>query len=373
VGVWLPERLPEAPNAVWKKQLSSAALAGVAATRRYVVVADRDATDRRDIFRCFRATDGEPLWQFGYPASGDLDYGNSPRATPLIYRDWVYVLGAFGDLSCVRLDDGEVIWTKNLLSDFSAALSTWGMCASPIIVDDKLIVNPGDREASIVALDPATGNVLWQTPGDRAAYSSFVVGRFGSVRQLVGYDAVSLGGWDIETGRRLWRLVPPVRGDFNVPTPVAVNGRVLVTTEGNGTRIYEFDAEGKICPDPLAKNMDLGPDSSTPVVVGDRVYGCWGELYCLNIRDGLKPVWVAEDPAYENYVSLVAGNDRLLVTSDRGELLLIDISGDSYRLISRLSLVDDDSEVLSHPAFVDHRLYIRDASSIRCIDFGTGA
>jgi hypothetical protein len=36
---------------------------------------------------------------------------------------------------------------------------------------------------------------------------------------------------------RLWRLVPAFDGDFNVPTPIAVDGKLLVSTENNGTRL----------------------------------------------------------------------------------------------------------------------------------------
>jgi hypothetical protein len=55
------------------------------------------------------------------------------------------------------------------------------------------------------------------------------------------------------------------------------------------------------------------------------------------------------------------------VTSAKGELLLIDTSGTEYRLISRLRIFDDDSEVLSHPALVGPRMYVRDGSSICCV------
>src|ERR1039458_5029996 len=57
---------------------------------------------------------------------------------------------------------------------------------------------------------------------------------------------VSLGGWDPQSGERLWTLTPPAEGDFNVPTPLAVDGKVLLATENNGTRLYGFGNDGKI-------------------------------------------------------------------------------------------------------------------------------
>ncbi len=147
------------------------------------------------------------------------------------------------------------------------------MCSTPLVVDDLLIVNPGGTNASLVALDCATGRTRWTTPGLPAAYSSFICGEFGGRRQIVGYDQHSLGGWDVKTGKRLWQLVPPAEGDFNVPTPIAVDGGVVVSTENNGTRLYRFDESGRIISKPAAEFADLSPDTVSPVVTCGRVFG----------------------------------------------------------------------------------------------------
>ncbi len=379
IAAWLPERLPAKPKILWKMPTTGSGLSGIAATDRHVIVADRCLLDHHDVFRCLDADSGAELWKLQYPAPGELDYGNSARATPLIHDGKVYLLGALGDLHCVKLSDGKPVWRKNLWTDFAAKGITWGACASPLLVDDKLIVNPGGREASLVALNRLTGEVVWRSPGLPAAYSSFIVGRFGGVRQIVGYDAISLGGWDVATGRRLWQLLPPEDGDFNVPTPVEVDGKLLLSSENNGTRLYEFDRQGKIVPRPIAVNEDLAPDSSTPVVIGDHVFGVWTELFCLDVKSGLKARWTAEDEAFEDYVSIIGSGDRLLITSAAGELLLVRCGGKEeegnekdgnekkYELISRLRLFGEDSEVLSHPALVGHRLYVRDHRSVCCV------
>jgi outer membrane protein assembly factor BamB len=276
-------------------------------------------------------------------------------------------MGAFGDLHCVNLADGKVIWRKNLLAQFGAKPVTWGMCASPLVIDEKVIVNPGAPKASLVALERSTGKVLWTSPGGPAAYASFIVGNFGGKRQIIGYDAASVGGWDIETGKRLWMLIPPEEGDFNVPTPIDVGGKLLLTSENNGTRLYGFDSQGKIVPEPEAENLDLAPDTSTPVVIDGKVFGCWTELFCLDLTDGLKAHWTAEDEAYEDYVSLIASRDRLLITTTQGELVLADTNAGQYKLVSRLRIFDDGSEVLSHPAIVGKHLYLRSATSVCCV------
>jgi outer membrane protein assembly factor BamB len=350
--------------------LGGSGLGGVAANDSYVVIGDRDLDNLCDIFRCYDAVDGTPLWTIQYPAEGKLDYGNSPRATPLIHGDFVYLFGAFGDLHCVRLSQGEIVWFKNLRLEFAALQKLiWGTCSSPLMVEDQLIVNPGAETASIAALDPQTGNVLWQTPGDRAGYGSLIAATFQGVKQIVGHDRQSLGGWDALTGERLWKLAPPADGDFNVPTPIALGQRLLVTTENNGTRLFEFDPAGNIIPEPVVSTYELAPDISTPVVVNDRLYCVSRGLYCLDVRQGLQTLWRQSDPAFGDYAAVIGGNDRVLVIGTGGILVLVDATADNYQEVSRLRVLHDgDTDIYSHPALVGQRLFIRGESSLSCID-----
>jgi outer membrane protein assembly factor BamB len=280
----------------------------------------------------------------------------------------VYLLGALGDLHCVRLADGKILWRKNLVRDFGAPRPKWGFSASPLFVEGKLIVNPGAKKAALVALEPFTGKTIWAVPGGPAAYASLIATIFGGQTQIVGYDQSSLGGWDPETGRRLWRLVPPSDGDFNVPTPIAWQGKLLVATENNGARVYDFNRDGTIIAKPMATCPDLAPDVNTPIVVNGRLFGCHGDLFCLDLKTGLKKVWTAADPAFADFVTLIGSPERVLLTSYRGELLLLSATGDSCRILSRLRLVDGGAEVFSHPALVGSRLFIRADGWIGCVE-----
>src|SRR5207247_1619691 len=207
---------------------------------------------------------------------------------------------------CVNVANGKLIWERHLPREFKARLPTWGMCSTPLIVDDLLIVNPGSTNASLAALDCGTGRTRWTTPGFPAAYSAFICGEFGTRRQIVGYDQHSLGGWDVATGQRLWQLVPPAEGDFNVPTPIAVDGGVLVSTENNGTRLYRFDESGRIIAAPAAQFADLSPTTVSPVVTCGRVFGAHPGLHCLEVQKGLKPVWDFVDEALVDHATFIA-------------------------------------------------------------------
>lgn len=367
----LPARLPETAKFIWKKAAMTGGLAGLSVSGERLFLAERDFAEQHDVYRCLNANNGELLWRVEFPTRGKLDYGQSPRATPVIREGRAYLLGAFGDLRCVSVTDGKVIWKRQLPLEFQAELPTWGMCSTPLVVDDLLIVNPGGTNASLVALDRATGRTRWTTPGAPAAYAAFICGEFGGRRQIVGYDQHSLGGWDFKTGKRLWQLVPPTEGDFNVPTPIAVNGGVIVATENNGTRYYRFDKAGRILSQPAGEFADLAPDTATPVVAHGRLFGAHQGLHCLDLGNGLKPVWHRDDDTLGDYASLIADDERVLVITLGGELILLDGRTDECAILSRLRVFENDVEVYSHPALVGTRLYLRGGSSVVCLDLGT--
>jgi len=367
----LPEKLPPRPAVVWRTELASKSLGGVAATAEYVIVSDRELNDTVDVFRCLRADTGKEAWAVRYPAAGALDYGNSPRATPVIRDGLVYLHGAFGNVTCAELATGKVVWDLNTHDEFEpAAQPKWGTCSTPLLVGDRLVLNPGAKDASLVAVDAKTGKVLWKSPGRAAGYGSLIHGTFGGVGQVVGHDADSLGGWDPATGRRLWRLIPDRPGDFNVPTPIAVGGRLFVTTENNGSRLYEFGADGRIVPRPAAANRTLNPDTHTPVVAGNRVFGVSRRLYCLDLADGLKMVWEAADSAFAAYGSAVTDGRRVLILSLHGELILFDAAAGEFDGVTRMKVFDGDRGVYAHPAFVGRRAYVRGSTQVVCVDLG---
>lgn len=373
-AAWLPQSLPAQPQIVWRRPLLRPGLGGIAATSSEVLLGDRDISNNLDEWRCYEADTGDLRWTVSYPALGDLDYDNCPRATPLIAGGKAFLLGAFGDLSCVEIATGDVLWQTNLRVEFGADHELiWGCCSSPLLVDGKLIVNPGAADAAWVALDAETGEEVWRTPGDRHAYASPILATLGGVRQIVAYDRTSLLGLDPATGRRLWTLKPPLPGDFNVPTPVVIAGKLLVVTENNGARMYDFESGGKIIQEPIAQQRRLRPDMSTPVVVGNKVYCVWRKLMCLDAQT-LQVDWESRDRALGTFGVTLATGDRLLVVGRGGELLLLDTSANAYQAVSRLPLTSDPAattaELYAQPALVGTRLYVRNNDALLCVNLG---
>ena len=364
--------MSEVPTVLWEVPLTHAGLGGIAADDRYVIFGDRDNDDFHDVFRCLNADTGDTVWEVERLAVAALDYGNSPRATPLLSGENVFCQGAHGHLLCIRIADGHVVWEMNFRDEFPLQDELpWGYCGSPLLVDGKLIVAPGAPDASVVALDAENGEVVWKSPGLPPSHGSLMEATLGGVRQIVGHDKTTLGGWDLETGQRLWTVEPEADGDFNVPTPLVLssaagNAVLLVATENNGVRAFQFDKAEPAKATVAAVSRKLRTDMSTPIVVGDRLYCVKDFLFCLNASD-LTESWRLRDRAIGDYAAIFATKDRLLVVG-KGELLLLGTDG-GKRILSRQRVFAENQILYSHPAMVGQRLYVRGEHRLRCLVF----
>ena len=75
---------------------------------------------------------------------------------------------------------------------------------------------------------------------------------------------------------------------------------------------------------------------STPVVVGNRAFCVCEHMFCLDLANGLQPIWIGDDNAFGDYAPLLASDDRILAVGDGGELILVDALADEFRIVSRL-------------------------------------
>lgn len=326
-----------------------------------------------DVITCLDTVSGVAYWQHTYQAAGNLDYGNSIRATPLIADPYVISLGALGDLRCLELETGNVVWSKHLVRDLHGIMPQWGYAASPIAIDGRLIVQPGGDSASIAALDLETGEVVWKTPGRQAAYASLVPWSHGTKSQVIGFDYRTLGGWDVEDGKRLWEVKPKVPNDFNVPTPIVTSEGIILTSENNGTRLHAWTDQGTAAETPSAEFLDLAGDSHTPILMGKYLVGVNRGLYVLDAHRQLQVVSEFFDPPLDGYCCVMASQDRVLVQCEKGELLLLEIGDSGVREIDRLQVGDANAQILAHGAMAGSIYLVRLADRLQAWQFPVSA
>ena len=133
----------------------------------------------------FDAATGKEVWATPHGAAYHDDRGDGPRGTPTVDGDRLYSLGGNGDLSAIDAKTGKIVWSLNVLQKFGGKNISWGISESPLVLGDRLLVNAGGPDASIVALSKKDGAVLWKTQSDKAGYSSAVPLKVNNKTQVV--------------------------------------------------------------------------------------------------------------------------------------------------------------------------------------------
>ncbi|WP_203532674.1 outer membrane protein assembly factor BamB family protein [Draconibacterium halophilum] len=121
-----------------------------------VYVSDRiEKPNQRERVLCVDEKNGEKIWEFSYDCvySG-VGYPAGPRASVVINNGKAYSLGTMGHFYCFDAASGEVIWNKDLNTEYEIIMPIWGIAATPLIVDEMIIVHvSGSNNACIVAFN----------------------------------------------------------------------------------------------------------------------------------------------------------------------------------------------------------------------------
>lgn len=375
IGEELPVKLPSEVKIVWTHECEAEGLGGIAAVNKQVLFAGRDQIDTKDIVTCLSLTDGQVIWRYDYAAlppagaevrDGKLDYGNSPRATPLIVDDKVITLGAMGDLYCLDLNSGDMNWSLNYVLDFDAPIPIWGWSGSPVHHEGLIIFQPGATESSMVAVKIDDGEIEWETPGGRAAYTSPIIAQFAGKPQVVTCDASFWMGFDAKTGKQIWRLKPERNGEFHVPTALALGNRLMITGEVNGGRLYDFDKSGKIIPKASSTQINFAPDTHSPVKVGNSIVGIHNALWVMS-AENLEQSLEIEQSEFTGHCSVISDGKRFMVLTDSGILFLYELVDSKVKLLGQLKLIDQGARIYAHPAWIDGHLMFREGTRVHCV------
>jgi len=110
-----------------------------------------------------------------------------PSCTPTVDGERLYVEGMGGNVACLQVQDGKIIWQRSLTEDFGGRRPMWSYRESPLVNGDKVIVTPGVADAILVALNKLTGETIWKAKmPDSPAGASGAPGGSGGGRGGVG-------------------------------------------------------------------------------------------------------------------------------------------------------------------------------------------
>jgi len=314
---------------------------------------------RKEVVAAYDVHTGHERWTDSWDALfEEVLGGNGPRATPVWDEGRVYALGAKGELRCLDAATGKLIWNKNILTDNGAANVHWGMSASPLIVDDKVIVTPGGSHGnSIVAYDKLTGKRIWGTLDDPSAYDSPEIATLGGRRQIIVITGRRAVGVALEDGKLLWEFPWATQQDINVAQPIAVSAnRVYLSSGyGHGAAVVELTPDGDgFDTRAVWSNNRMKNKFNSAVLHNGFIYGLdEGILACVDVESGeLK--WKG---GRYGYGQLLLASDHLVVLTEEGDVVLVRATPESHQEVARFTALS--GKTWNIPAISDGVLLVR--------------
>ena len=293
--------------------------------------------------------------------------GDGPRATPTWSDGLLYVLGALGELRCLEEATGRLVWRTNILDDNRAGNLQWGMAASPLVVDENVVVLPGGPNGrSVVAYNRRSGARAWSVLGEPQAYSSPMLVTLAGRRQLLVVSGSRLIGLAPEHGEVLWSYPWVTTAEINVSQPLLVGpDRVFISSGYDvGAAVLEISSEGRAFGvREIWRNIRMKNKFTSSVLHDGFIYGLDESiLACVDAATGeLK--WKGGRYGY-GQVLLASG--RLIVLTEEGELVLVAASPDGHQELARSPAIE--GKTWNHPAMAGGRLLVRNLAEMAAFD-----
>jgi outer membrane protein assembly factor BamB len=326
--------------------------------------------------------DGKELWKVkvGPVSKQNKPEWESPRTTPTVDGDRIYVVVEAGDVVCVETASGKEVWRKDMIKDLEGEHSIWMYCDSPLVDGKQVVVKPGGKKGTLAGLDKATGEVLWRSTQftDAAEHTSLLPVTIEGVKQYVVFTMQSVAGIGTD-GKLLWRLDRPGKVAI-CSTPLYKDGIVFVGSSydnGRATAMKVTKAGDAFKVEQLY-DIDMANHHGGMVIIGDYVYGTGdykkgvdrghADLKCVELKTG-KIVWT--NPSIgKGSITFADGN--LILHSEQpkeGLVALVEATPDGYKEKGRFSQPGGTPRnTWAYPVVANGHLYVRDGIGLSAYD-----
>ncbi len=273
-----------------------------------------DDSEYEFVLYCLDKNSGEIIWQqTAHTAKPAVKrHSKSSHANPTVATNGEYLIAFFGSegLYCYDMN-GTLVWKKDLgFLDSGWFLDPgyqWGFGSSPIVFEDRVIVQCDIQKNSFVAsFDIRTGDEVWRTVREEIpTWPTPIVHQFGDLPMLITHGTRAARGYDARDGQLLWSI--PGHSEIVAPTPLVAHDLIFVcsgyspiqpiisirptargtieipgSTREDETRAPETD------PQIAWSVLRGGPYMQTPLAYGDYLYVCSnsGILTCYEAATG---------------------------------------------------------------------------------------
>ena len=327
-----------------------------------------------EVVVCYDADSGVEIWRHADTARfSEVVSGAGPRATPTFHDHRLYTLGGRGLLSCLDASNGKLHWSRDLMDEFDAPLPMWGFSASPLVLDELVIVYAGASDGrGLVAFDRETGESKWQVDGSGMNYSSAQLVTL-LERQLVLFaSTVKLVAVDPATGAIAWEYEHGGQRSMAIVQPQQISASSVIVPFGDGGGVARIDLQMEDDTWQVTERWtsnSLKPSFNDFVYYDGHLYGFDQHIFsCTDAETGQRR-WKQGRYGF-GQVILFEEQGLLLITAEKGELVLLEASPEQHIEIARLESLS--GKTWNHPTVARNRLLVRNGAEAICYDLSMG-
>jgi outer membrane protein assembly factor BamB len=355
------------PRELWRNPLGPGWSSFACVSGRLFTQEQRGASE---VVSCYDAASGAPIWQHADPSRfSDVVSGAGPRATPTFVDGTLFTYGGRAVLNALDATDGRLLWQHDLMQELGAKLPVWGFSSSPLVIGDAVIVHAGgDADNGLVAYQADSGDPLWQIASPGMNFSSAQKIEIGD-RVLAAFsDAAGILAVDPATGDVVWRFTPQ---DWSGPPIVQlqqIGPSSLIVPLGDGIGVARLDvtyAGGDWAIQERWTSNKLKPSFNDFVFHRGAVFGFDQSIFvCLDAETGQRR-WKGGRYGF-GQVLLLSEPSQLLITTETGELVLLAADDTRHVELDRLPVLQ--GKTWNHPIVADGRLFLRNGVQAVCLD-----
>jgi outer membrane protein assembly factor BamB len=347
--------------------------AGAAVLKGRVYLMDYDREAQADAVRCLSLADGKEIWKFSYPLAIKRNHGMS-RTVPAVTAQHVVSLGPKCHVSCLDAVSGKFQWGIDLVREYGTTVPPWYAGQCPLIDGERVILAPAGRSL-MIAVELATGKVLWQTPNPRGwkmTHVSITPMEIAGRKTYVYCGHRGVAGIAADDGSLLWETPEWKISIATVASPVPVPGNRIFLSGGYeaGSMMLEVSEQAGKWQVKPAFRLDadvFGATQQTPVFHAEHLYGVRpnGELVCLDLQG--KVLWASGMSHRFGLGPFMLADGKILAMDDNGELTMAAASPDGFRPLAQAKVLEGH-DAWGPMALAGGRMIVRDLTRLVCLD-----
>ena len=320
------------------------------------------------------ANSGKTIWETRYPAPFHDDcteqLGPAPRAAPLLIGDRLITVSAGGLMNSFDRRTGARQWTRDLFEGSAGALRACGYSSSPLAYKTTIITTAGGPRRGVVALDQATGQIVWSSQDFENGYSSPILIDLDGQAEIVVFTSGEIAGLNPDTGALEWSRPHVSDAGVNVATPIWGSDHLLFVSSAynGGSRVLKLSrASDRVSVEELWASKRVRIHFGNAVRLGSRLYASNGDFgsapfAAIDVGTG-EMVWRDRSVARS---TLIAAGNRLIILDEDGNLALATPGDSGLTLHAKAQILRERAWTV--PTLSGTTLYVRDRHEILALD-----